>query len=575
MELDGTSIIQGGDSAEVGSPAVRSAGDVSKVGQMDGAWPGGSPLDGRCLDNAVGDPVNASTGSPLVAGLPAASLDVTNRPWRIEQNGIRTVPDSARSGTAWDLFWVWFAANIGILGVVLGAMVLAFGLNLWQSILVIAGGTLLSFALVGAFSVAGWHGRAPMMTLSRAIFGIYGNIFPNVVSWVSLVGWETIAVITGTLAMMALFGMYFHLGTDLLGAASLLVVAGLSVAFSILGQATLVVVQKWGSYLLGLMTLAVLAEILTKTSFHALAAQHPGSWLDGVLPAFSIVVAGTGLSWANAAGDYSRYTSTATSRRSVFWAPAAGGSIPLVTLMITGVLLGAKDPHIATAANPIAAIQHVLPSWMAVPYLVTAAGGLIVEADLSLYSSGLNLLNLFIPLKRYKSVLIDAVFMVGGTVYVVFISSSFFQPFESFILLLGAGLASWAGVFLAGQLRYRAVAAAMPDVSSASTGWGLLPPVQASAPAVPAVSVLYDGHATSVLVRKGVGWAAVLGWLAGTSIGLLFTTSPFFNGPLAKGIFAQSSLEILIAFLVAALVFLIVARVVRAVGDPQVAGVIS
>jgi len=463
-------------------------------------------------------------------------IDRSNQPWRIESNGIRQVPEEACSGSTWDLFWVWFAANIGILGLVLGAIVLSFGLNLWQSITAIAGGTIVSFALVGVLSLAGWRGRVPMMTISRAIFGLYGNFIPNLISWVSLVGWETIAVITGTLAMMALLGMAIHAGTVLLGLLSLVVVAGLSIAFSILGQATLVVVQKWGSYLLGIMTVAILIEILTKTSFHAILTQRGGSWLDGVLPAFSIVVAGTGLSWANAAGDYSRYTSSSGSGRGIFWSVLAGGSIPLIILMMTGVLLGAKDPHIATAANPIAAIQHVLPSWMYVPYLITAVGGLVVEADLSLYSSGLNLLSMFVPLKRYKSIFIDACIMLGGTVYVVFFSSSFFQPFESFIILLGVGLAAWAGTFVAGQLRF---GYALENVSSETES----------------KNSLFDPKYSTSLVRNGMGWPGIVAWIASTAIGLLFTTSPFFNGPLAKGIFADSSLEILISFVISGITF--------------------
>ncbi len=462
--------------------------------------------------------------------------DPSNQPWRIESNGIRQVPEEACSGSAWDLFWVWFAASIGILGLVLGAIVIGFGLNFWQSLIAVAGGTVVSYGLVGILSLAGWKGRVPMMTISRAIFGIYGNFIPTLVSWVSLVGWETIVVITGTLAMMALLGMAMHAGTITLGLVSLVVVAGLSIAFSILGQATLVVVQKWGSYLLGIMTVAILAEILTKTSFHTIIDQRGGSWLDGVLPAFSIIVAGTGLSWANAAGDYSRYTSSSTRGRNIFWGVLTGGSIPTIVLIMTGVLLGAKDPHIATATNPVAAIQHVLPSWMYVPYLITAVGGLIVEADLSLYSSGLNLLNMFIPLKRYKSIFIDACIMLGGTIYVVFFSSSFFQPFESFILLLGVGLAAWGGIFVAGQLRF---------------GYAL----ERTLPSGDNRDSLFDPRHSTLLVKKGIGWPGGIAWIISTAIGLLFTTSPFFSGPLAKGIFANSSLEILISFAIGGIVF--------------------
>ena len=498
------------------------------------------------------DDTRCNDANEAASGLSRSS----NQPWRIESNGIRQVPEEECSGGAWDLFWVWFAANIGILGLVLGAIVLSFGLNFWQSLIAIAGGTVVSFSLVSMLSLASWKGRVPMMTISRAIFGLYGNFIPTLVSWVSLVGWETIAVITGTLAMMALLGMAIHAGTVTLGLASLVVVAGLSIAFSILGQATLVVVQKWGSYLLGIMTVGILVEILTRTSFHALISQRGGSWLDGVVPAFSIVVAGTGLSWANAAGDYSRYTSASTRGRSIFWGVLAGGSIPLVVLMITGVLLGARDPHIATATNPVAAIQHVLPSWMYVPYLITAVGGLIVEADLSLYSSGLNLLNMFVPLKRYKSVFIDACIMLGGTVYVVFFSSSFFQPFESFIILLGVGLAAWAGIFVAGQLRFGcALQNASPGIGTPGIGMPGTASPNTGMPGGDSRGSLFDPKCSTLLVRKGIGWPGVIAWTISAAIGLLFTTSPFFSGPLAKGIFADSSLEILISFAIGGIAF--------------------
>jgi hypothetical protein len=38
-----------------------------------------------------------------------------NRPWPVETNGINKIPDRLRTGSVRDLFWIWFAANIGIL----------------------------------------------------------------------------------------------------------------------------------------------------------------------------------------------------------------------------------------------------------------------------------------------------------------------------------------------------------------------------------------------------------------------------------------------------------------------------
>jgi len=91
-----------------------------------------------------------------------------DRAWTIELHGIEPIPDEERHGSPFELFWVWFAANIGILGIVYGGILAISGLNLWQSILVALVAPAISFLLVGVLSVAGKRGGAPMLTLSRA-----------------------------------------------------------------------------------------------------------------------------------------------------------------------------------------------------------------------------------------------------------------------------------------------------------------------------------------------------------------------------------------------------------------------
>jgi NCS1 family nucleobase:cation symporter-1 len=52
-----------------------------------------------------------------------------------------------------------------------------------------------------------------------------------------------------------------------------------------------------------------------------------------------------------------------------------------------------------------------------------------------------------------------------------------------------------------------------------------------------------------------VNWVAMVAWLLGIVVGLAFTVSPWFKGPLAQGIFATSSLGYLIGFVVSALAY--------------------
>jgi len=60
----------------------------------------------------------------------------SDRVWSIETNGINPIPDRERHGRPVELFWVWCAANISILGVTYGTYLVTFyGLNLPQALL--------------------------------------------------------------------------------------------------------------------------------------------------------------------------------------------------------------------------------------------------------------------------------------------------------------------------------------------------------------------------------------------------------------------------------------------------------
>ena len=118
--------------------------------------------------------------------------------------GIGLVPPVHQTQKPVQLFFVWCAANIGILGVVYGAVIVSFGLSFWQAILAAVAGVA-SFALVGITSIAGKIGRTTTLTLSRVIFGKRGNIAPTSFCWVKLMGWEAVNIITGTLTLVALF----------------------------------------------------------------------------------------------------------------------------------------------------------------------------------------------------------------------------------------------------------------------------------------------------------------------------------------------------------------------------------
>ena len=113
---------------------------------------------------------------------------------RVELNGINVIAESERKGSPRDLFWPWFAANVSVLAISYGSFIVGFGVSFWQATIAAVVGIVLSFALCGVVALAGKRGSAPTMVLSRAPFGVKGNALPTFLSWVLLVGWETVLV---------------------------------------------------------------------------------------------------------------------------------------------------------------------------------------------------------------------------------------------------------------------------------------------------------------------------------------------------------------------------------------------
>ena len=374
-----------------------------------------------------------------------------NEAWKVESTGIDRVPDAEQTGRPIELFWIWSAANIGILGVVYGAIIVGFGLSFLQSVLAALFGVA-SFVLVG---FAGKRGRTSTLTLSLVIFGLKGNVAPTLFSWINLMGWEAVNVITGTLTLAALFEAFGLGASHLLTALSLLLFAGLTIVVSLLGQNTVVWMQSWFSRIFGTMTLIVVLYILFNTEWSQVLALPSGTWLTGFLPAVSVIAAGTGISWAIAGADYSRYQSPNSSSKSIFAAVIGGACLPLMLLMLAGILLSVQLPDLANAANPITLIGSVLPAWMAIPYLLAATAGIVTIAVLSLYSASLNLLTIGVQVKHWLAVSIDDVVVLGIALYVLFISGDFMRPFISFLVFCGVLLAAWEAIFLLDYLCLR------------------------------------------------------------------------------------------------------------------------
>ena len=376
----------------------------------------------------------------------------------IEQRGIEPVPDAERNGNPLQLFWVWFAANISILGLPLGASLVAFQLlNFWQSLIVAAIGAAGAFALVGVVSVAGRRGGAPSMTLSRATFGTRGNAGPTLVSLLSRLGWETVNTTTAAFVLLSLFTI--ALGTSgeaksvpILAIIAIAIFEACTLLVSGLGHAAILVIQKWATWIFGALNVIVVIFLAATIDWNAVASAPAGPF-SAIMIGIGVIAAGTGIGWANAGADMARYQRTSVKASHLIASSAAGAGIPLIVLIGLGALLSAGGSSLASASDPVAAIRELLPIWMAAPYLIAAFGGLLLSNHLSVYSAGLTTITLGIKVKRVYAVTLDVVVTFIGAIYFMLIADSFYGPFITFIALLAIPITAWLGVFLVDMIK--------------------------------------------------------------------------------------------------------------------------
>ena len=370
--------------------------------------------------------------------------------FELELNGPNLIQESERSGSARSLFWPWCGANVSLLALSYGAFFLGFGISFRQATMAAIIGTVLSFLVVGFSSLAGKKSNAPTMILSRATFGVKGNIVPGALSYLIFVGWETVLVSLATLATGTVFARLGHINHDLSLVIGFVIAVSLTVFGGVLGFATIMKIQKWLTLVTVVMTVVYIALTIDSVNWQAVSAIKDGT-SQGFIGALIFGITGIGLGWVNSAADYSRYLPrTVSSKAVVGWTVLGASLVPIVLVIYGSALAGSsKELSDAIAMDPIGALTTLLPTWYLIPFALVAVLGLVGGAILDLYSSGLTLVSIGLPVKRHVAASIDAVIMLIGTIYIVWFADNFFAPFQGFLITLGVPVAVWSAIFVA------------------------------------------------------------------------------------------------------------------------------
>lgn len=370
--------------------------------------------------------------------------------FELELNGPNLIQESERRGSARSLFWPWAGANVSLLALSYGSFFLGFGISFRQATWAAIIGTICSFFLVGISSLAGKRSNAPTMVLARASFGVKGSIVPGFLSYFIFVGWETVLVSLATLATGTVFSRIGGVDQNLALILGFVIAVSLTVFGGVLGLSVIMKLQKILTVITVVMTVVYIALTIDTINWSAVTAIKDGS-TQGFIGALIFGVTGIGLGWVNCAADYSRYLPRSVSSKAVVGWTVFGASIVPIILVIYGAALSAssKDLSEAIAMDPIGALTSLLPTWFLIPFALVAILGLVGGAILDLYSSGLALVSIGVPIKRHQAAIIDAFIMLAGSVYIVWVADNFFYPFQGFLITLGVPVAVWSAIFVA------------------------------------------------------------------------------------------------------------------------------
>jgi len=359
---------------------------------------------------------------------------------KVEVRGIDFIPAAERHGKPRDLFAVWAAANINYLYVVLGGLLTVFGLNIWQAMTAVVVGNLFWVA-IGVMATSGPVAGAPSGVIMRSMFGVTGNrVNLGLFNWPVFIAYEAINLCLGALAGFAVVESLGGTSSTPVKVVIVVVTAAITLVISVYGHATIMRMSGVFTSLLAVAVVALGVFVVAKADW----SYQPATALSGgpmwaALAAGIALIAATSMSW-NVSPDYARYLPADTSPRAVGTWTALGGFIPSVALGAVGVLAGTVVDMNDAQTN----LAQIVPAWFYPVFLLVIVVGTMANNVITMYSSGLCLQAVGIPLRRSITVLFDGLLGVALACYALFVSdftSALSGILELSVIVLGPTVA--------------------------------------------------------------------------------------------------------------------------------------
>jgi lipopolysaccharide/colanic/teichoic acid biosynthesis glycosyltransferase len=279
------------------------------------------------------------------------STDHAHSTVSVEQT-LQPIPEDVRTHRVSGQFWIWCGANIAPINWVLGALGIALGLGLRDTLIVLVLGNLIGMAVFGLFVLMGQRTGVTGMVLSRAAFGRRGAYLPAAIQACLAIGWcavNTWIILDLVMALLGKIGLVDpaadNYGWKILVAALIMVI---QVAISWAGYKAIATFERWTvpPTIVVLIAMSVVAwtQLDIDWGYAGPAGQvltGTARWvaMSGVMTAIGI---GWGITWFTYAADYSRFVSREVPKRKLYLASTLGQFIPVVWLGVLGATLAIR-----------------------------------------------------------------------------------------------------------------------------------------------------------------------------------------------------------------------------------------
>ncbi|KAJ3546372.1 hypothetical protein NM688_g5523 [Phlebia brevispora] len=252
--------------------------------------------------------------------------------WGVETNGIDPIPPEQRTDTKmFQMFFVWFSANMNVLGIGIGSAGPAFfGLGLKQSLIIILIVDVISCIIPSYFAVFGPKLGARSMVQARYSWGYYGAMIPSALNVFTMQGY---LILNSIIAGQTLASVSEHLNATL----GIVIIGVISMLVTFCGYKVI----HWYEVTAWIPNVIAFIIMLGVGGKHLSNAPPTAPVTPSTVVTFATTTASSVISWCTMTPDYGVYHNSEASTIKIFSYTYTGFITASITVHFLGAIFAA------------------------------------------------------------------------------------------------------------------------------------------------------------------------------------------------------------------------------------------